>query len=43
MPDWSLLQALGDEDRRRVLAAARRRRYARRETLFHEGDPSRCT
>lgn len=40
MPDWPLLRSLGDEDRRRVLAAARRRRYARREVLFHEGDPS---
>ncbi|HEV7886620.1 MAG TPA: Crp/Fnr family transcriptional regulator [Acidimicrobiales bacterium] len=39
MRDWPLLEALGDEDRRRVLAAARRRRYARREVLWHEGDP----
>lgn len=40
VPTWSLLETLGDEDRRRVLAAARRRRYRRREVLFHEGDPS---
>lgn len=39
MPEWPLLQALGEEDRRRVLAAARRRRYGRREVLWHEGDP----
>jgi len=37
--DWPLLRSLTDEDRRRVLAAARRRRFARREVLFHEGDP----
>lgn len=40
MPDWPLLQSLSDDDRRYVLSAARRRRYARREVLFHEGDPS---
>lgn len=40
MPVWPLLQSLCDEDRRRVLSAARRRRYAKREVLFHEGDPS---
>lgn len=39
MGDWPLLGALGDDDRRRVLATARRRRFARREVLFHEGDP----
>jgi CRP-like cAMP-binding protein len=37
--DWPLLRSLSDEDRRRVLAMARRRRFARREILFHEGDP----
>lgn len=37
-----LLASLSDEDRREVLAAARRRRYSRREVLFHEGDPADC-
>src|SRR5882762_1310560 len=37
--DWPLLRSLSEEDRRRVLSAARRRRFARREVLFHEGDP----
>ncbi|MBW3557199.1 MAG: Crp/Fnr family transcriptional regulator [Actinobacteria bacterium] len=36
---WSFLDEIPDEDRRRVLAATRRRRYGRREVLFHEGDP----
>jgi CRP-like cAMP-binding protein len=39
MRDWALLQPLGAEDRRLVLSAARRRRFARREVLWHEGDP----
>ena len=34
-----LLESLGDEDRRIVLAAARRRRFARGEVVFHDGDP----
>ena len=37
--DWPLLRSLSEEDRRRVLSAARRRRFTRREVLFHEGDP----
>jgi len=37
--EWPILAGLSDEDRRRVLAAARRRTFARREVLFHEGDP----
>jgi CRP-like cAMP-binding protein len=37
--DWPLLRSLSEEDRRQVLAAARRRRFTRREVLFHEGDP----
>lgn len=36
--DWPLLRSLGDEDRRRVLAAATRRRYRRDEAIFREGD-----
>ena len=39
MATWELLSTLSDEDRRRVLSTARRRRYGRREILFHEGDP----
>lgn len=35
---WALLQALPDEERRELLASARRRRFARREVLFHAGD-----
>lgn len=37
--NWTILNSLSDEDRRRVLASTRRRRFARREVLFHEGDP----
>lgn len=37
-----LLASLSDQDRRAVLAAAHRRRYRRREVLFHEGDPADC-
>lgn len=36
---WSFLDAVPEEDRRRLLAATQRRRFARREVLFHEGDP----
>lgn len=34
-----LLDVLDAEERRLVLAAARRRSFARREVLFHHGDP----
>jgi CRP/FNR family cyclic AMP-dependent transcriptional regulator len=37
--DWPVLAELPEEDRRRVLQAARRRRYDRHEVIFHEGDP----
>ena len=37
--DWPLLRSLSEEDRRQLLSAARRRRFTRREVLFHEGDP----
>ena len=37
--EWQLLSSLSEDDRRRVLARAARRRYGRREVLFHEGDP----
>lgn len=36
---FPILDSLGDADRRRVLAGTTRRRYARREALFHEQDP----
>jgi CRP/FNR family cyclic AMP-dependent transcriptional regulator len=36
---WQLLDGIPEDDRRRVLAATRRRRFGRREVLFHEGDP----
>jgi CRP-like cAMP-binding protein len=35
-----LLDALDAEQRRRLLAAARMRRFKRQEVLFHEGDPA---
>jgi CRP-like cAMP-binding protein len=37
--DWTLLSDVPDDVRRRVLAAARLRRFARGEVVFHEGDP----
>jgi CRP-like cAMP-binding protein len=36
---WTFLEGVPEEDRRRVLAATSRKRFARREVLFHEGDP----
>jgi CRP/FNR family transcriptional regulator, cyclic AMP receptor protein len=36
--DWDLLEALGGEDRRTVLARCRRRHFERGEVLFWEGD-----
>jgi CRP-like cAMP-binding protein len=38
MTSWPLLDSLPPEARREVLAAARRRRYARGEAIFREGD-----
>ena len=35
---WTFLEGVPEEDRRRLLAATHRRRFARREVLFHEGD-----
>ncbi len=35
-----MLEGLPDTDVRRVIASARRRRFARGEVLFHEGDPA---
>jgi CRP-like cAMP-binding protein len=36
--NWPILSSLSEEDRRRVLASTRRRKFGRREVLFHEGD-----
>jgi CRP/FNR family transcriptional regulator, cyclic AMP receptor protein len=38
--EWPLLEYLDDEIRRDVLRRAQRRRFDRRQVLFHEGDPS---
>jgi CRP/FNR family transcriptional regulator, cyclic AMP receptor protein len=38
--EWQLLRDLTGEERRLVLAGARRRQFARGEVLFHEGDPA---
>jgi CRP/FNR family transcriptional regulator, cyclic AMP receptor protein len=35
---WSFLEGVPEEDRRRLLSATTRKRFARREVLFHEGD-----
>lgn len=37
--DWDLLAPLEESERRTVLSLARRRRFARGEVVFHEGDP----
>ncbi len=37
--EWGLLDGVPEEVRRRVLAGARLRRFARGEVVFHEGDP----
>jgi CRP/FNR family cyclic AMP-dependent transcriptional regulator len=36
--DWPLLQPLSEDERRRILVEGRRRRFARNEVIFHEGD-----
>ena len=38
MVDSSILGPLSDEERRRILIEGRRRRFARNEVIFHEGD-----
>lgn len=38
--EWPLLAGLSDLERRDVLAAARRRRFARNEVVCHAGDPA---
>jgi CRP/FNR family transcriptional regulator, cyclic AMP receptor protein len=37
--EYQLLSTMSDADRRRVLAAARRRRFAKDDVVFWEGDP----
>lgn len=37
--EYALLQGLGEDDRRAVLAAAVRRRFKKGEVVFHEGEP----
>src|SRR5690242_19741373 len=37
---WRLLDGLPEEELRRVLAMARRRRFGRNEVVFHRGDPA---
>jgi len=37
--DWPILNVLSPDDRRAILSRARRRRFARNEVIFHEGDP----
>ena len=36
---FPLLECLADDEQQAVLAAARRRRFAKGEVVFHEGDP----
>ena len=36
--EYKTLAKLGDDDRTRVLQSARRRRWNKDETIFHEGD-----
>jgi len=37
--DWRILGVLSPEERDDVVRVARRRRFARNEVIFHEGDP----
>jgi CRP-like cAMP-binding protein len=37
--EWVLLNTLDDASRREVLSVCRRRKFARGEIVFHEGDP----
>jgi len=38
--DWELFRYLPETEVRRLLAVARRRRFERREVVFHRGDPA---
>jgi len=37
--DWSLLSSLPETEKRALIQGAHRRRFARGEVVFHEGDP----
>jgi CRP/FNR family cyclic AMP-dependent transcriptional regulator len=37
--EWALLRHLSPEEQRRLLSAGRPHHFARREVIFHEGDP----
>jgi CRP-like cAMP-binding protein len=37
---WELLHGVTDEETRRLVSVGRRRRFARGEIVFHQGDPS---
>lgn len=37
---WALLESVPEEDVRRLLAIARRRKFARGEVVFHQDDPA---
>src|SRR4051812_49196607 len=38
--DWPLLAPLSETERQAIIAAARRRTFAKGEVVFHEGDPA---
>src|SRR5437763_14368203 len=37
---WALLEGVGEEEVRRLLSVARRRKFGRGEIVFHEHDPA---
>ena len=37
--EWQILEVLSPDERQELLALTRRRRFARNEVIFHEGDP----
>lgn len=37
---WRLVEGVPDEDVQRLVSVARRRRFARREVVFHRDDPA---
>jgi CRP/FNR family transcriptional regulator, cyclic AMP receptor protein len=37
--EWAILSELSEPDRKRVLAACVNRRYARNDSIFHQGEP----
>jgi len=38
--DWQIFRGLPERELRRLVAVARRRRFERREVVFHQGDPA---